>query len=64
MAIQAQRHARQGDDAQPDAIIVLLGAGADAKTKDLRGRTAVDYAHDNEKLKDSDAYRELRQASQ
>ena len=45
-------------------ITALLKAGADAKAKDGVGKTAFDYAQDNEKLKGTDAYRQLQRASQ
>jgi len=41
-----------------------LKAGADAKAKDKLGKTAFDYAQANEKLKGTDAYRQLQEASQ
>jgi tetratricopeptide (TPR) repeat protein len=43
----------------PEAITTLLEAGANVYTLDSSGRTAVDYAQGNEKLKGSDAYRQL-----
>jgi ankyrin repeat protein len=46
---------------RPDAVAALLNAGADARTKDNAGKMAFDYAQKNEKLKDTDAYRQLRQ---
>jgi ankyrin repeat protein len=45
-------------------ITTLLRAGADAKAKDNYGKTAFDYAQNNEKLKGTDAYRQLQEASQ
>jgi hypothetical protein len=36
----------------------------DAKAKDGRGKTAFDYAQGRAKLKDTDAYRQLQEASQ
>ena len=47
----------------PEVVIALLKAGADAKARDNDGKTAVDYAAGNETLKDTDAYRELKDAS-
>jgi ankyrin repeat protein len=46
----------------PDVIMTLLKAGADAKVKDGTRKTAFDYAGDNEKLKDTDAYWTLNDA--
>jgi len=47
----------------PEVITTLLKAGADAKAKDSAGKTAFDYAQNNEKLKGTDAYRKLQEAS-
>jgi ankyrin repeat protein len=56
-------YATNGDN--PEAMIrAFLKAGADAKAKDSDGKTAFDYAQTNEKLKGTDAYRQLQQASQ
>jgi ankyrin repeat protein len=44
-------------------ITALLKAGAEAKAKDNTGKTALDYAQGNPKLKDTDAYRQLQEAS-
>ena len=44
-------------------ITVLLRAGADAKAKDNKGKTALDYALGNVSLKDTAAYRQLEEAS-
>ena len=46
-----------------EIIIVLLKAGADAKVKDNKGKTAFEYAQNNAKLKGTDAYRQLEEAS-
>jgi len=48
----------------PEVIITLLKAGADAKAKNNKGYTAFDYAQDSEKVKDTDSYRQLQEASQ
>ena len=48
----------------PEVIPTLLKAGADAKAKNKAGHTAFDYAQYNEKLKGTDAYRQLQRASQ
>ena len=56
-------YATNGDN--PEVMIrAFLKAGADAKAKDSDGKTAFDYAQTNEKLKGTDAYRQLQQASQ
>jgi ankyrin repeat protein len=47
----------------PEIIATLLEAGADTNAKDIAGRTAFHYAQDNEKLKGTDAYRQLQKAS-
>ncbi|MGA2976610.1 MAG: hypothetical protein ABSF77_14980 [Spirochaetia bacterium] len=41
-----------------------ISNGADAKVKSKSGSTAFDFAQDNEKLKGTDAYRQLQKASQ
>ena len=43
--------------------MVLLNAGADAKAKDKDGKTAFDYAKDNDALKGTDALKKLEEAS-
>jgi len=47
----------------PDAIIALLKAGANAKVKNNKGYTALDYAKANQYLKDTDALKQLEEAS-
>jgi ankyrin repeat protein len=47
----------------PEVITALLAAGADAKAKDNEGKMAFDYAQTRAKLKDTDAYRRLEEAS-
>jgi ankyrin repeat protein len=51
-------------NANPEVILALLNAGADAKLKDKEGMTALDYANSNYGLKGTDAYRQLQEASQ
>jgi len=46
----------------PDVITILLKAGANGKAKSNEGKTAFDYAQDNEKLKDTDTYWKLNEA--
>jgi hypothetical protein len=50
-----------GSDPNPEVIITLLRAGADGKAKDTVGKTAFDYAQDNEKLRGTDAYWKLKE---
>ncbi len=52
-----------GSNMNPEVITTLLKAGADAKAKDNYGETAFGYAQNNEKLKGTDAYRQLQEAS-
>ena len=47
----------------PEVITTLLMAGADAKAENKAGKTAFDNAQANEKLKGTDAYRKLEEAS-
>ena len=43
----------------PEVITVLLEAGADAGLETIEGKTAFDYAEENEHIKGSPAYWEL-----
>ena len=47
----------------PEVLLTLLKAGADAKAKDNLEQTALDYAKDNYALKDTDALKQLEEAS-
>ena len=47
----------------PSLIFAFLGSGADAKIKDGTGKTALDYARENPKLKGSDAIKALEKAT-
>ena len=51
-------------NANPEVIVTLLKAGADAKLKDDEGKTAFDYAQINSKVNDTEGYRQLQEASQ
>ena len=47
----------------PEVIVeMLLKAGANAKTKDKKGKTAADHAKDNEKIYKTKVYWKLNQA--
>ena len=39
------------NNSNPEVLMVLLEAGADAKAKNNAGKTALDYARENERLK-------------
>ena len=43
--------------------MALMKAGAGATIKDRTGKTAYDYAQDNEKLRSTGAYWQLQEAS-
>ena len=45
----------------PEIITTLLKHGADAKAKSSEGKTALDYAKDNPKIYQTEAYWELNQ---
>ena len=45
----------------PEALMALLEARADAKAKDGEGKTALDYARENEKLKGTGAIKLLEE---
>ena len=47
----------------PEVIFRLLKAGADARAKNNKGYTAFDYAKYNDKLKGTDALKQLEKAS-
>lgn len=47
----------------PDMITLLLDTGADPKLKDKDGKTVLDYAKKNEKLKDTEVFWRLVDAS-
>jgi hypothetical protein len=47
----------------PEVISVLLKAGADVNAKHRSGRTALDYAKENESIKGTPAYWQLNDAS-
>jgi ankyrin repeat protein len=47
----------------PQLITTLLTAGADAKVKDSKGKTAFDWAQDNWRLRGTDAIKQLEEAS-
>ena len=47
----------------PEVIAVLLNAGADAKVKDKQGKTAFYYARYRSSMEDTDALKQLEEAS-
>jgi ankyrin repeat protein len=47
----------------PEVITMLLNLGANPKAKDRRGKMAIDYARENENLKNTEALRKLEEAS-
>ena len=47
----------------PKVITLLLKAGLDAKAKDKMGYTALDYAKYNERLRGTEALKQLEEAS-
>ena len=47
----------------PEMISLLLSAGADPKQKDFEGKTALDYARDNEALVDTQPFWQLNDAT-
>jgi hypothetical protein len=47
----------------PKVVMMLLELGADPKAKDDSGKMAIDYARENENLKETDAFRKLEKAS-
>lgn len=47
----------------PEVIMTLLKAGADTKKKDNEGKTAFDYAQDNEQLKGTGTYWRLQEVA-
>ena len=48
-------------NSNPEVLTALLDAGADAKAKNNEGKTALDYARMNEKLKDTGALKLLEE---
>lgn len=46
-----------------DTVKALIEACSDVKQKDKSGRTALDYARENEKLKGTDALKKLEELS-
>jgi FOG: Ankyrin repeat len=47
----------------PEIVLLLLKAGADGRAKENTGKTPFDYAEKNEKLKDTEAFWALHDAS-
>ena len=55
-------HAAARGAKNPNVIIALLVSGANGKVKDGKGKTAFDYAKNNNFLKETDAYWKLNEA--
>jgi ankyrin repeat protein len=51
-----------GFNENPEIISLFLQAGADAKLRDNFGKTALDYAGENEKMRGTQQYEELKRA--
>ena len=47
----------------PEALSILIKAGAEVNARDKTGRKAIDYAKSNFHLKDTDVYWKLHDAS-
>ena len=47
----------------PEVCAVLIKAGADVNARDNDGKKAIDYAKENNALKDTDVYGQLHDAS-
>jgi ankyrin repeat protein len=47
----------------PEVVLTLLKAGADAKVRNSRGDTAFDLVRSSSLLKDTEAYRQLEEAT-
>jgi ankyrin repeat protein len=52
-----------GNNSNPEAIALLIKNGADANTKDIDGNRAIDFAKENDKLKNTEAFKQLEKAS-
>jgi len=49
--------------AGPETVLTLLALGADPKVKDRDGGMAIDYARENPRLDNSDAFTKLEEMS-
>jgi ankyrin repeat protein len=58
----ALMHAARYND-NPEIVLVLLKAGEDAKAKNNNGERALDCAQGNSNLRDTDALKQLEEAS-
>ena len=50
-------------NSNPEVITAFLSLGADPQLKDNSGKMAIDYARNNEKLRDTDVLKKLEEAS-
>lgn len=56
-------HAASSEYSNPETVNALIDAGSNVKQRDNIGKTAVDYARDNPKLKGTDALKRLEELS-
>ncbi|GHT01743.1 hypothetical protein AGMMS50276_30410 [Synergistales bacterium] len=55
--------AAAGGNPNPEVISILLKSGADAQASDISRKRAIDYAEKNDKLKGTQAFKQLQEAS-
>ena len=56
-------HAAKSERGNPETVNALIEAGSNVKHRDNSGKTALDYARDNDKLKGTDALKRLEELS-
>ena len=56
-------HAAKSERGNPETVNALIEAGSNVKHRDNSGKTAVDYARENDKLKGTDALKRLEELS-
>ncbi|MDR0649724.1 MAG: ankyrin repeat domain-containing protein [Synergistaceae bacterium] len=64
MSCVAENEYYNFDERYQKSVSILLKAGADAKARDNDGKSVMDYADENPKVKGTDAYRQLKEASE